>query len=270
MSKPIRRDTKPRDLQQKVKNQNQKAERRISSAKFEIRMGTNGNGKKIAGYATKFTPAMSEDLGGFREQIDPHAFDACLAANPDVRALFNHSADHILGRTTAGTLRLSADRIGLQYEIDPPDTNLARDLMVSMERGDVTQSSFGFICLDDKWADGAQGIIRTVLKAELFDVSPVTFPAYPDATSGVRASLRSCPVNLRSKLKRKDDDSTCDPDSPDYDPDACDEEDRCDCECDECEDGYCDQCTNTDCDSDDCPNQQRKAHLDLLIRRLRS
>lgn len=164
-----------------------KLERRFLS-QGELRVKKDDSGQKIAGYATKFTPAMSEDLGFFREQIDPHAFDACLAANPDVRGLWNHDANHVLGRTIAGTLRLSTDATGLFYEIDPPATNVAKDLMISMERGDVTQSSFGFICIEDTWREDADGnYIRTVLKAELFDVSPVTFPAYPDATSGVRA-----------------------------------------------------------------------------------
>lgn len=164
-----------------------KLERRFIS-QGELRVKGDGNGKKIAGYATKFTPSISEDLGFFREQIDPHAFDECLAANPDVRGLFNHDPNQVLGRTTAGTLRLSTDSVGLMYEIDPPATTLANDLMVSMERGDITQSSFGFICIEDTWREGVNGeYIRTVLKAELFDVSPVTFPAYADATSGVRA-----------------------------------------------------------------------------------
>ena len=70
-------------------------------------------GDMIVGYATKFTPAMSDDLGGFFEQIDPHAFDECLASNVDCRALWNHDANHVLGRTTAGTLRLAADSTGL-------------------------------------------------------------------------------------------------------------------------------------------------------------
>ena len=169
----------------------------------ELRVKSDSSGKqKIAGYATKFG-VLSEDLGGFREQIDPHAFDACLAANPDVRGLWNHDANHILGSTTAGTLRLSVDSTGLHYEIDPPNTSMAKDLMVSMQRGDVTQSSFGFICTDDSWEDSQGGLIRTVRQAQLFDVSPVTFPAYPDATSGVRArdALRTCPLHLRDKVK---------------------------------------------------------------------
>jgi len=180
------------------------------SGVFEIRAGADGK-KKIVGYASKFN-VLSEDLGGFREQIDPGAFTANLVSNPDVRALWNHDANHILGRTTAGTLRLSTDSIGLRYEIDPPDTQLARDLMESMTRGDVTQSSFGFICTRDDWKQMPDGsILRVVLEAQLFDVSPVTFPAYLDATSGVRASLRSAPDAIRAKLSKRDGSEDDDP-----------------------------------------------------------
>jgi len=155
----------------------------------ELRVVKQGDKRKIVGYATKFAPVQSADLGGFVEEIHPNAFDECLRAAPDVRGLWNHDANHVLGRTKSGTLRLSTDKTGLQYEIDPPNTNLARDLMESMDRGDVDQSSFGFYCIDDSWREGPNGTyIRTVLKAELFDVSPVTFPAYPDATSGTRGT----------------------------------------------------------------------------------
>jgi HK97 family phage prohead protease len=243
-------------------------ERRYSVG--ELRVATGGDKQKITGYAAKFAPATSEDLGGFREQIDPQAFTACLASNVDCRALWNHDPNHVLGRTTSGTLRLSVDSIGLKYEIDPPATQLAKDLLVSIERGDVNQASFGFRTLDDSWREDANGqIIRTVLEATLFDVSPVTFPAYPDATSGVRAAtLRSCPANLRSKLKGDADD--IDLDDADDDDDI---EDRCDCDCAACLAGDCDECTSPDCDEDncdDCPSQQRAAHRSLLLRRLRA
>ena len=118
----------------------------------ELRIATGSDGKpEIVGYATKFIPAMSLDLGGWFEQIAPHCFDACLANNPDVRALWNHDPNHVLGRSTANTLRLSVNNTGLLYEIDPPDTTMARDLLVSLSRGDVTQSSFGFVADDDSW-----------------------------------------------------------------------------------------------------------------------
>jgi HK97 family phage prohead protease len=265
----------------KAKSTSPIKERRYSSG--ELRVKEDANGKRILGYATKFAPAMSEDLGGFRERIDPHAFDACLANSPDVRGLWNHDPNHVLGRTTAGTLRLSVDSVGLKYEIDPPDTQLAKDLIISMSRKDVTQSSFGFVCIEDSWDETSNGdIIRTVLQADLFDVSPVTFPAYPDATSGVRASLRSCPANLRAKLKRSDNDDDddsdddlddiCNPDSPDYDESA-DCEDRCSCRCESCRSQRCVACSNPTCEDGscrECPIQTREAHFQLLLRRLRS
>jgi hypothetical protein len=170
----------------------------------ELRVKGSGDKRKIGGYAAKFN-VLSEDLGYFREQLDPHCFDACLAANPDVRCLWNHDANHILGRTKAGTMRLKTDAVGLDYEVDPPATQLANDLMISMERGDVTQSSFGFIVTDDVWRDDPAGngmAIRTVLKAELFDCSPVTFPAYTDATSGVR-QLRALFPDGADEVKAK-------------------------------------------------------------------
>jgi hypothetical protein len=94
----------------------------------------------------------------------------------------------VLGRNKAGTLRLHEDDHGLAIEIDPPDTQWARDLMVSMERGDVTQMSFGFTVAEDSWEqDKDEKVTRTILKIkELYDVSPVTFPAYPQTEAHVR------------------------------------------------------------------------------------
>ena len=174
----------------------------------ELRIKSDDSKQKIVGYAAKFAPVTTSDLGGFIEQIDPHAFDACLAANPDCRALWNHDPNHVLGRTTAGTLRLSTDSSGLRYEIDPPATNMAKDLMILMQRGDVSQSSYGFFCLDDSWEQKQNGqIVRTVLKATLIDVSPVTFPATDATTTGVRSlALRNAPAALRKKLRDAVDD----------------------------------------------------------------
>lgn len=143
---------------------------------------------RIAGHAALFD-AISEDLGGFRERIRPGAFAASLAGD-DVRALFNHDPNVILGRNRAGTLRLAEDAQGLAIEIDPPDTQGARDLLVSIARGDVSQMSFGFAVNTDGqvWEKDAQGrVLRTLTSVRLFDVSPVVFPAYPDTAVAVRA-----------------------------------------------------------------------------------
>jgi len=282
-------------------------ERRVNAGRIEVRK--SGDKRTIFGYATKFAPVQSADLGGWVEEIHPNAFDDCLRGTPDVVALFNHDTNQLpLGRTTSGTLRLKTDRVGLAYEVDPPQTSLANDLIESMGRGDIHQSSFGFYCIDESWRDGPDGRpIRTVLKAELFDVSPVTFPAYPDATSGVRASLRNAPAAIREKIKAKRserDNWDCDgeemPDGVDpdewegecdsrkrkgkkrddngeavTDPDGLntpdDEETRCDCRCAACPDN-CEECSSTTCDSELCglcPNQTRQATVALLIRRLR-
>ncbi len=142
---------------------------------------------RITGHAALFD-SLSEDLGGFRERIRPGAFAETLAQD-DVRALFNHDPNLILGRNRAGTLRLIEDGRGLKIEIDPPDTQSARDLMVSIARGDITQMSFGFAVKPDGqlWEKDAEGrVLRTLTSVRLFDISPVVFPAYPETAVAVR------------------------------------------------------------------------------------
>jgi hypothetical protein len=138
----------------------------------------------IIGHGAVFN-SLSENLGGFREMILPGAFDDVL--KDDVRALFNHNSDKILGRTKSNTLVLTVDEKGLRYEITPPDTSYANDLLMSLKRGDITQSSFGFNIEKDNWKEDTDGrVIREIIKIKrLWDVSPVTFPAYPDADSDV-------------------------------------------------------------------------------------
>jgi HK97 family phage prohead protease len=162
-----------------------KRERRFLQSDVSVETGV---APKISGYCAVFGK-KSEDLGNFREIIDPCAFDDCLATNPDIVGLFNHSNDMVLGRTTSGTMKMTKDSTGLKYEIDPPDTSYAKDLMVSMKRGDVKSSSFGFFCLSDRWSvdPKTNENIRTVLKADIFDASVVTSPAYTDASSQVRS-----------------------------------------------------------------------------------
>lgn len=170
---------------------------------FKCELRAKGDGdRKIVGYGAVFNK-LSENLGGFREVIAPGAFDGVL--NDDVRALFNHDRNVVLGRTKASTLRLLVDSEGLQYEIDPPDTQQARDLIVSMDRGDIDQSSFGFYIDEDKWEEDDDGrVVRTVLKLKrLFDVSPVTFPAYPDAPSTAR-DLEAAQDGLQTFLQARD------------------------------------------------------------------
>lgn len=141
----------------------------------------------IRGHAAVFDK-WSSDLGGFRERILPGAFSEAILGD-DVRALFNHDANLVLGRNRAGTLRMAEDGEGLAVEIDLPDTQYARDLRVSMQRGDITQMSFGFTVSKggQSWGKGTDGLSeRTLTKVRLFDVSPVTYPAYSQTDAAVR------------------------------------------------------------------------------------
>jgi uncharacterized protein len=123
------------------------------------------------------------------ERIMPTTFDRALRED-DVRALFNHDPNFILGRLSAGTLKLSVDPVGLRYQIQAPDTQAARNVLTSIKRGDVTGSSFSFIPHPDggqrTYKDGNR-YIRELHSVQLFDVGPVTFPAYQGSTTGVRA-----------------------------------------------------------------------------------
>lgn len=141
---------------------------------------------RIVGHAAVFGK-LSEDLMGFREQIKKGAFKRSLKEGADVRALINHDPSKVLGRTSAGTLTLKEDKEGLLMDVTPPDTQAARDLLTSIERGDITGQSFQFRTIEDQWktVDGEE--IRTLVDVDLIDVGPVTFPAYPDTTVAVRS-----------------------------------------------------------------------------------
>lgn len=143
-------------------------------------------GRTIRGYASVFN-SLSEDLGGFREIIAPGAFSDVL--NDDVRALYNHSPDYLLARTSNGTLQIGQDERGLWYEFEAPNTSYANDIIELMKRGDLRESSFGFIVAKDSWRMRDGKPFRTIEKVgSLLDVSPVVYPAYPAATSGLRSA----------------------------------------------------------------------------------
>lgn len=142
----------------------------------------------LRGYAAKYN-VLSEMMWDFQETIAPGAFDDVMG--DDVRALFNHDPNHILGRTLSGTLRLTLDDVGLVYEVDLPDTDMGETVACAVDRGDVTQSSFAFIVNEATWTEREDGTwLRTITKlSRLYDVSPVTYPAYPDATVGMRSAM---------------------------------------------------------------------------------
>ena len=158
-----------------------------SFALRELRVEGQDTARKIVGYAAVFD-VLSVPLWGFKERIRPGAFKKTIG-EADVRALWNHDSNLVLGRTKSGTLALAEDEVGLRIEITPPDAQWARDHMATIERGDVDQMSFGFNTVRDKWYTDAGETIRDVEEVHLFDVSPVTFPAYPQTTVQVRQLL---------------------------------------------------------------------------------
>ena len=158
--------------------------RALNLESLEVR-AEEGKPVIITGVAAPFGKLSEPIMDSFLEKIDSKAFDETL--DSDIRCLFNHDPNYVLGRTTAGTLRLEKHRDGLRFENDPPDTQWARDLQVSIKRGDVTQMSFAFECLDDSWDKSGEIPVRTLKKVKLQDISIVTYPAYPQTKVGIRA-----------------------------------------------------------------------------------
>lgn len=172
-------------------------ETRTLSRKLELRSA--GAGKTIGGYAAVFN--SETDIGGyFREVIAPGAFRDTLSG--DVRALIDHNSGRVIGRTTAGTLRLSEDSTGLACEIDLPETTDAQDLATLIERGDISGMSFGFEVTKQTWDETGPVPVRTIEAVNLFEVSVVAFPAYPDTTIAMRsleAARRDRPIHPAHK-----------------------------------------------------------------------
>jgi len=148
--------------------------------------------KTIVGYASVYydgTPESEYQLWDqCCERILPGTFTRAIAED-DCRGLFNHDPNQVLGRTSAKTCRLFDDSKGLRYEIDPPDTQAGRDVITLLARGDVNGSSFSFQVTDQVWRTEDGIDIREIRGVKLYDVSPVTFPAYESTTAGVREDL---------------------------------------------------------------------------------
>lgn len=146
----------------------------------------------IGGYAAVFNSPTEIGGGCFTEEIAPGAFSRAIAENSDIRALFNHDWNNVLGRTKSGTLKLSEDERGLKFEVTLPNTSLGRDLKESMQRGDINECSFGFIPTEEHWDYNVEPAKRMILEVDLFEISVVSIPAYEDTEASV---IRSKEVN---------------------------------------------------------------------------
>ncbi len=159
-------------------------ERRMTRGVVEMR--ASDSTPRIGGYAAKFE-RLSQNLGGFVEQIAPGFFDASRDAAWDgVMARYNHEV--LLGTTAAGSLRLMVDDTGLDYEVDLLDDATSERIHKLVQRGDVHQSSFAFYTTEDEWSLTEQGFpLRTLVRGKLVDVAPVDSPAYLDTSTGLRS-----------------------------------------------------------------------------------
>lgn len=214
-------------------------ERRFMRTEVRAKKGNDGP-STVSGYAAVFNQVT--DLGWFREIIMPGAFQRALKEGQDVRCLFNHDPNYILGRTKSKTLTLSEDANGLMYDCEAPATEIARSILTSIERGDVDGSSFGFTVRKQEWIEekdeeGRFITTRKILDADLFDVSPVVFPAYDGTTSEARSRMfpDGVPQEVRSHMKKRAEDDG-----------------ECQCDCDACMDGDCENCDMDYCDDPYC------------------
>jgi hypothetical protein len=150
---------------------------------------------KIEGHAAVFNK-WSDDLGGFREKIAPGAFEKSIGTG-EVKALYNHNTDMVMGSLANGSLELKEDKTGLFMSMVPPDTTYARDAIELIDKGYVTNASFGFFTVRDEWTypdekKAAKGALaeRELIEVDVFDVSPVVaYPAYPQTSVTVRSAF---------------------------------------------------------------------------------
>lgn len=159
-------------------------DRELRSTVAPIERRASGDKMTIAGYAAVFGEAADID-GYFREVIARGAFTKTLQT-ADVRAFFGHDHNRVLGRVSSGTLRLKEDEKGLAVEDDLPDTTDGRDCRVLVERGDITGWSFGFRAVRQEWDETTNPPTRTLLEVELFEVSPISIPAYEGTSLALR------------------------------------------------------------------------------------
>ncbi|WP_205526884.1 HK97 family phage prohead protease [Brochothrix thermosphacta] len=159
------------------------------------------NDNIIEGYALRFN-SLSKDLGGFREVISPTALKKTDLS--DVRCFIDHDSSLVLGRTANDTLKITVDEVGLHFRCELPDTTYARDLNVSVTRGDINECSFGFNVSDggESWKRDGDNYIRTINTInELAEISIVSIPAYAETNAEIAQRSLKKVVNELQKRK---------------------------------------------------------------------
>lgn len=163
----------------------------------DIAFVMEGDKPRIDARAIKYD-SWSVDLGGFRERIVAGAMNL----DQDLVALFDHSTDKVLGRVSAGTMEVREDSLGVAFTAYLPDTTWAKDLQVSMKRGDIKGCSFRMFVDQEKWYTDASGqICRDILSARVSELTVTSMPAYPETTAEARSAveaLKALPVEERA------------------------------------------------------------------------
>jgi uncharacterized protein len=179
----------------------------LTLAEAEVRVeSAEGDKPVIRGVALRYDSLSLPMYDGkgreFREKFAAGAFSRALATGADVRALVNHNRDLILGRNTAGTLRLVDGPDALRFEIDPPDTEIAKHYVSAVRRGDMSGMSFRFYKIRDHWSGAGAATVREVTEADLDDVSIVAYPAYADTEVAARSLDDYCRSQPRRYPRR--------------------------------------------------------------------
>lgn len=246
-----------------------KNQREFRTFKIQVRKKDAAKPTQVEGHAAVFN-SLSVDFGGWRERIMPGAFKRAIAEKQDVFCLINHDSNLVLGRTLSGSLSLREDGDGLAFDCNMPATTYANDLAAVMDRGDMDKCSFGFISRKATWSeepdpDNAkeQIIVRQIEDCDLFDVSIVTYPAYPETDANTRAEHRSlaiaeAPAEIRAKLDKA---------AP---KEKRENENGCDCTCPECKDGDCSACSNPDCEDPNCSGSTDRSRAKARARAVRA
>jgi uncharacterized protein len=153
---------------------------------LEFRAAEGNQPARLTGYAAVFN--AEADLKAFVERIRPGAFAKSLASGRDIRALVDHDPTKILGRTSAGTLRLGENDKGLWVSIDLPDTSYARDLIANVKHGSHRGMSFGFTVPKggEVFAKDKGRLVRDLIELDLAEVTATSVPAYTATTLSVR------------------------------------------------------------------------------------
>jgi HK97 family phage prohead protease len=227
-----------------------------------------GDKPGISGVAAVYS--QNYDTGWFIESIKPGAFTRAITEGQDVRCLFNHNVDNLLARTKSNTLRLEDSEAGLKYDADTdPTTTIGRDVPAMIDRGDIDGCSFSFTVRSDVWRDeyDANGryvnTYREIEDLDLYDVGPVTFPAYTATSVGVRdangfrvlgsAAVRQLwPAGVPDELRAHVPILRGKPAPGGRPARRGSEPGLCICPCDECMAGDCENCSHVDCDCADC------------------